>query len=70
MPFDQGPFWTVARIARKLGVERHRVENIIKTRNIDPLGTAGMARVFDESVVTRIDDELKAIDARRQGVVS
>lgn len=59
--------WTVARIAEHLGVPRHRVEYVIDTRGIRPIGTAGIARVFDGSDVTLIASALARIEAEREG---
>lgn len=60
--------WTVARIADRLGVARHRIEYLIDARDIRPIGTAGIARVFDEKVVELLRAELARIEADRKGV--
>jgi plasmid maintenance system antidote protein VapI len=60
--------WTVARIAEHLHVERHRVEYVIDTRDIRPMGRAGIARVFDRSSVELIAKELRTINENREGV--
>ena len=60
--------WTVARIADHLGAARHRVEYVIDTRAIRPIGRAGIARVFDERDVPLIASTLARIDAEREGV--
>jgi hypothetical protein len=60
--------WTVARIAEHLGVARHRVEYVIDTRGIRPLGTAGIARVFDPRDVEMVRREMTRIEAEREGV--
>ena len=65
---DSEPIWTVARIADHLGVARHRVEYVIDTRGIRPLGTAGIARVFDPSDIQLIRHEVARIEAGREGV--
>ena len=65
---DSEPIWTVARIADHLGVARHRVEYVIDTRGIRPLGTAGIARVFDPSDIQLIRHEVARIEAGRGGV--
>ena len=59
--------WTVARIADHFKVARHRVEYIIDTWPIRPIGTAGIARVFDPRDVELIGQELRRIDAEREG---
>ena len=61
-------FWTVARIAEHLEVARHRVEYVIDSRCIAPIGRAGIARVFDRREVNLIAHELRRIEADRQGV--
>jgi hypothetical protein len=61
-------FWTVARIAEHLGAPRHRVEYVIETRGIRPIGRAGIARVFDASDVDLIGSALARIEAEREGV--
>jgi hypothetical protein len=60
--------WTVARIAERAGVARHRVEYVIDSRGIKPLGRAGVARVFDERDADLIAHELRRIDAERDGI--
>lgn len=58
--------WTVARIAEHLGVGRHRVEYVIDSRGVRPLGRAGIARVFDPRDVELIGHELARIHAQRE----
>lgn len=58
---------TVGEIARRLGVPLHRVEYIVRARNIRPSGRAGNARVFTEADVDHIASELRRIDAERGG---
>lgn len=60
--------WTVARIAEHLDVARHRVEYVIDSRDITPIGRAGIARVFDRREVDLIAHELRRIEADREGV--
>ncbi len=57
---------TVGEIARRLGVPTHRVEYIIRSRDIQPFGWAGNARVFDEAAAKVIGDELKVIGATKK----
>lgn len=59
--------WTVGSIAKRLGVELHRVEYLIDAREIEPVGRAGIARVFDDAAVERIESELQRIEATREG---
>ncbi|MCU0918697.1 MAG: hypothetical protein MUC88_29690 [Planctomycetes bacterium] len=53
---------TVGEIARRLGEPVHRVEYVIRSREIQPLSLAGNARVFAEGDVDRICSELRQID--------
>jgi DNA-binding transcriptional MerR regulator len=62
----QTPMPTVGEIARRLGVPVHRVEYVVRSRNIRPGGRAGNCRVFTEEDVVRITAELRQIDARRR----
>ena len=59
---------TVGEIARRLGVPLHRVEYVIRSRNLHPCGLAGHARVFTEADVGHIAGELRRMDEDRQGV--
>ncbi len=56
---------TVGEIARRLGRELHRVEYVIRTRKIRPVGWAGHARVFRDADLARIASELARIDRER-----
>ena len=56
---------TVGEISRRTGYPLHRVEYIIRARNIRPTGRAGNARVFTDADVDRIASELQRIDADR-----
>jgi hypothetical protein len=58
---------TVGEIARRLGVPLHRVEYVIRSRNLHPCGLAGHARVFTEADVAHIASELRRMDDDRQG---
>ena len=60
------PVPTVGEIARRLGEALHRIEYVIRSRNIQPAGRAGHVRIFAESDVTFIADELRRIDARHE----
>jgi hypothetical protein len=61
------PMPTVGVIARRLNAPLHRIEYVIRSRNIIPAGTAGNARVFTEADVSHIASELKRIESDRQG---
>jgi hypothetical protein len=56
---------TTGRVAEILGVPKHRIEYIVRTRGIDPRAVAGIARRFDDDAIARIRHEITAIDARR-----
>lgn len=45
---------SVGVIARRLGVPLHRIQYVIRSRKIQPTGTAGNVRVFSEADVSRI----------------
>lgn len=49
---------TVGRIATALGVPLHRVEYVIRSRNIQPAARAGSLRVFTRTDIARIEREL------------
>jgi hypothetical protein len=58
---------TVGEIARRLGEPIHRIEYVLRTRNIRPSGLAGNCRVYAERDVERIAAELQRIDTRKGG---
>jgi hypothetical protein len=60
---------TVGEIARRLDEPVHRIEYILRTRNIRPTGIAGNSRVYAEEDVERVAPELQCIDARKDGAV-
>ncbi|NND98815.1 MAG: hypothetical protein HKN47_15960 [Pirellulaceae bacterium] len=57
---------TVGEIARRTDTKIHRIEYIIRSRNIQPIGWAGHARVFAEASLDHIASELRRMDADRQ----
>ena len=59
---------TVGEIARRLDEPVHRIEYLIRSRNIQPSGRAGNVRVFTDADVQRIAAELRRIDAEKGGV--
>jgi hypothetical protein len=61
------PIPTTGEIARRLGEPVHRIEYILRTRNIRPSGMAGNSRVYTDADVERIATELRRIDARKEG---
>lgn len=56
---------TIGHIAARCGVPIHRVEYVVKTRDIRPACRAGLARIFDESAADRIESEIRRIEAGR-----
>jgi len=58
---------TVGEIARRLNAKVHRIEYIIRSRNIEAIGWAGHARVFSVATFKRIATELNRMDAGRSG---
>ena len=61
------PLPTVGEIARRLGEPIHRIEYVLRTRAITPLGLAGNSRVYAEDTVERVAEELRRIDAVKDG---
>ena len=57
---------TVSEIARRLETKVHRIEYIIRSRHIQPIGWAGHARVFAEVSLDHIESELRRMDADRK----
>ncbi len=55
---------TVGEIARRTNSSIHRVEYVIRSRGIKPQGRAGNARIFSESDVELIANELHRIDSK------
>jgi DNA-binding transcriptional MerR regulator len=53
---------TIGEIARRTGYPVHRVEYVIRTRDIKPVGRAGTARIFSDSDVQYIASEMRRID--------
>ncbi|NOT02119.1 MAG: MerR family transcriptional regulator [Phycisphaerales bacterium] len=58
---------TVGEIARRLGEPIHRIEYIIRARDIAPIVRAGNVRVFSDADVDRIASELHRIDTEKGG---
>ena len=52
-------FNTVGTIARTAGADIHRVEYLIRSRGIRPVGRAGNARVFSDKDAERIALQLR-----------
>ena len=56
---------TVGEIARRLDEKVHRIEYVIRSRQIPAVGWAGHARVFSEAAYQRIESELVRMDRAR-----
>ena len=54
---------TVGEISRRTGEPVHRIEYVIRSRDIRPAGRAGNLRVFSEADVEHIASELRRIDS-------
>jgi len=55
---------TIGEIARRLGVAVHRVEYVVRSRDLAPVSWAGNCRVFSEADVAFIGAQIRRIDAR------
>ena len=64
------PLPTVGEIARRCDVPLHKVEYVIRSRQIEPVSVAGNSRVFSETQVDRIASELHRISQERTASVS
>lgn len=57
---------TPGRIAEEVGQPLHRVQHILRTRgHIKPVARAGVLRLYDQSAVCLVRDELERADLRR-----
>ena len=56
---------SVGEIAKRSQTKVHRVEYIIRSRNIQPIGWAGHAREFSRASLDRIASELRRMDTER-----
>ena len=56
---------TPGEISRRLGVPVHRIDYIIRTRNIRPAGRAGNAYFYEEAGVEKIASELLRIKSNK-----
>lgn len=58
---------SLGEIARSLNEPLHRVDYVVRTRNIEPLIVAGGRNFYSEASVQRIKSELRRIDQQRDG---
>lgn len=58
-------YLTIADIAQRLDVPRHRVRWIIASREIEHSVTVGEVHGFAEQAAQEIEREIKAIDSKR-----
>ncbi|MCA9108574.1 MAG: hypothetical protein KDA52_01400 [Planctomycetaceae bacterium] len=56
---------TTGEIARQLDAPVHRVEYVIRSRNIQPIERAGCLRIFALADLEYIADELRRMDEDR-----
>lgn len=64
MSSHQIGFSPLGEIARRLNVPVHRVEYVIRTREISPLIVAGGRNFYSEASIEQISQVIAAIDAR------
>ena len=57
---------TVGEIARRLHVPLHRVEYVLRSREVQPAGRAGNALVYSEADVAYVASELRRIEDKRR----
>lgn len=60
-------FITAGTMAERLGVPIHKVQYILRTRQIEPAGKAGVLRVYSEEQLAEVAANLDAISARQGG---
>ena len=53
---------TVGRLAELLGVPIHRIEYILRSRNIQPCARAGILRLFDLNAKYAVQRTLQSIE--------
>ena len=54
--------FTLGSLARELGEPEHRVDHVIRSRNIEPVERAGILRIFNVDALNRVRAELDAIN--------
>ena len=59
------PQLSPGEIARRLNRPLHCVNYILESRRIEPIGRAGIVRIFAEDVVEQVRTALEEIEAKR-----
>ena len=59
---------TCGEIARRLQVPAHRVDWILRTRGVEPIGRAGCIRIYDEGTVAYVKGEIERQDREHRGL--
>ena len=60
VPIEEPRLFTVGRIAERYGVPVHRVQYVVKSRQIRPAARAGRVRLFDHQALGQIKLALEA----------
>ncbi len=50
---------TLGTLAERLGIKIHRAEYLVRSRHVQPAGTAGRYRLFDGKTLEKLQRELK-----------
>lgn len=56
---------TLNSLAAKWGIAVHRLEYLVRARNIAPVAWVGHTRIFDDDGVARIEEELSTMSKSR-----
>jgi hypothetical protein len=56
---------TVGEIARRLNAPLHKVEYVLRSRQVQPAGRAGNSLVYSEADVQYVASELRRIEEER-----
>jgi len=62
-------FLTVGDIAQKLKVDRDQVSYAVRKANIEPVGRAGMVRLFSGNAIPLVRNFINSKRAKRKEVV-
>lgn len=60
-------FITAGTMAERLGVPLHKIQYVLRSRNIKPVGKAGTLRVYSEAQVDEVAENLETINERKGG---